>query len=108
MIVEERMPRMLQIAQRRPQVPSDPRARLLSHTDAAALVICSDNRRTGQRGIPRNAAHQRADVLAGHMGDISVAARRHVGLAWIGLGIGNELKNRLGGNRWVCLHYQSF
>ena len=37
--------RML-IAQRWLQVLSDPRARLLSHTDAAALVICSDNRRT--------------------------------------------------------------
>jgi len=34
------------IAQRWLQVLSDPRARLLSHTDAAALVICSDNRRT--------------------------------------------------------------
>jgi hypothetical protein len=41
----ERMLRMLQIAQRRLQVLSDPRARLLSHTDAPALVICSDNRR---------------------------------------------------------------
>src|SRR6516164_6461355 len=40
----ERMPRMLQIAQRRLQVLSDPHARVLSHTDAAALVICSDNR----------------------------------------------------------------
>jgi hypothetical protein len=47
MIVDcgERMLPMLQIAQRRLQVLSDPRARLLSHTDAAALVICSDNRR---------------------------------------------------------------
>jgi hypothetical protein len=37
MIVDcgERMLRMLQIAQRRRQVLSDPRGRLLSHTDAA-------------------------------------------------------------------------
>jgi hypothetical protein len=54
MIVDcgERMLRMLQIAQRRLQVLSDPRARLLSHTDAAALVICSDNRRAGREESP--------------------------------------------------------
>jgi hypothetical protein len=54
MIVDcgERMLRMLQIAQRRLQVLSDPRARLLSHTDAAALVICSDNRRAGGEESP--------------------------------------------------------
>jgi hypothetical protein len=54
MIVDcgERMLRMLQIAQRRRQVLSDPRARLLSHTDAAEFVICSDNRRTGRKESP--------------------------------------------------------
>jgi hypothetical protein len=50
MIVDcgERMLRMLQIAQRRLQVLSDPRASLLSHTDAAPLVIYSDIRRAGR------------------------------------------------------------
>jgi hypothetical protein len=54
MIVDcgERMLRMLQIAQPRLQVLSDPRARLLSHTDATALVIGSDNRRAGREDSP--------------------------------------------------------
>jgi hypothetical protein len=58
MIVDcgERMLRMLQIAQRRLQVLSDPRARLLSHTDAAALVNCPDNRRAGREESPGMAA----------------------------------------------------
>ena len=34
----------------------------------------------------------------------SVAGRRHVDLARIGLGIGDELGNRLGRNRWVDHH----
>src|SRR5215475_4795650 len=33
-----------------------------------------------------------------------VAARRHVDLARIGLGIGDELGNGLGWNRWMDLH----
>jgi hypothetical protein len=58
MIVDcgERMLRMLQIAQRRLQVLSDPRARLLSHTDAAALVNCPDNRRARREESPGMAA----------------------------------------------------
>ena len=33
-----------------------------------------------------------------------VAARRHIDLARIGLGVGDELGNRLGRNRWIHLH----
>src|SRR6516165_10229975 len=34
----------------------------------------------------------------------SIAARRHVDLAWVGLGIGDELGNRLRRNRWIHFH----
>src|SRR5271156_3487143 len=30
---------------------------------------------------------------------------RHVDLAWIGLGVGDELRNGLGRERWINLHY---
>ncbi len=33
-----------------------------------------------------------------------VAGRRHVDLAWIGLGVGDELGDRLGRNRWIDHH----
>ena len=65
MIVDclEQMLGMLQIAQRRLQVLSDPRARLLSHTDAAALAICSDKgelagRNTASRSKTQIACNQ--------------------------------------------------
>ena len=38
------------------------------------------------------------------MGRGPVAGRRHVDLAGIGLGIGDELGNRLGRNRWIDHH----
>ena len=44
------------------------------------------------------------EQLAGHMGRGPVAGRRHVELARIGLGIGDELGNRLGRNRWIHHH----
>ena len=44
------------------------------------------------------------EQLAGHMGPGPVAGRRHVDLARIGLGIGDELGNRLGRNRWIHHH----
>ena len=44
------------------------------------------------------------EQLAGHMGRGPVAGRRHVDLARIGLGIGDELGNRLGRNRWIDHH----
>src|SRR3974390_3667141 len=34
----------------------------------------------------------------------SCAPRRHIDLAWISLGIGDELRNGFGWNRWVYLH----
>ncbi len=39
-----------------------------------------------------------------HMGGSSVADRCHVDLAWIGLGIGDELGNGLGRKRWIHQH----
>ena len=42
------------------------------------------------------------EQLAGHMGRGPDAGRRHVDLARIGLGIGDELGNRLGRNRWIA------
>jgi len=44
--------------------------------------------------------------LAGDMLRGSVAGRRHVDLARIGLGVGNELGNGLGWNRWIHQHYE--
>src|ERR1700704_2014102 len=38
------------------------------------------------------------------MGQGPVATRRHVDFAWIGLGIGDELRNRPGWNRRIDLH----
>jgi hypothetical protein len=44
--------------------PSDPRARLLSHTVAAALVICSDHKRAGREQSPeRRSSTRRRAVL---------------------------------------------
>jgi len=34
----------------------------------------------------------------------SIAGRRKIDLAGIGLGLGNKLRNRLGRNRWIDLH----
>ena len=44
------------------------------------------------------------EELARDMDRGSGTARRHVDFARIGLGIGDELENRLGRNRWVDLH----
>ena len=44
------------------------------------------------------------EQFAGDMGRRSVAGRRHVDLARIGLGIGDELGNGLGRNRWIDHH----
>ena len=41
------------------------------------------------------------DVLRG-----PVAGRRHVDLARIGLGVGDELRNRFYWNRWIHQHYE--
>ena len=37
-------------------------------------------------------------------GEVPIAGRRHVDLARIGLGVGDELGNRLGRNRWIHHH----
>ena len=44
------------------------------------------------------------EQLAGHMGAGAGAGRRHVDLARIGLGVGDELRDRLGRNRWIDHH----
>jgi len=38
------------------------------------------------------------------MGHRSNAARRHADLAWITFGISDELRDRLGRNRWIHHH----
>src|SRR5215471_16564113 len=40
------------------------------------------------------------------MGRESGAARRKIDHAWVGLGMGNELRNGLGGKRWIYQHYK--
>src|SRR5262245_26916805 len=49
-------------------------------------------------------ARHHLEQLAGNMGCRSIARRRHVDVAWIALGIGDEFRNGLGGNRRVHLH----
>ena len=44
------------------------------------------------------------EQLAGHMGYGPVAGRRHAERARIGLGIGNELGEGVGWNRWIYFH----
>ena len=44
------------------------------------------------------------EQLARQMARGPVAGRRHVDLARIGLGIGDELGNRLGRERWIDRH----
>jgi len=44
------------------------------------------------------------EQCAGHMAGGSVAGHRTVDLAWIGLGVGDELGDRVGGNRLINLH----
>jgi hypothetical protein len=41
------------------------------------------------------------EQLTGHMRGGPDAGRRHTDLAWIGLGVGDELGNRLGWNQWI-------
>src|SRR5262245_10845077 len=38
------------------------------------------------------------------MGQAPIACRRHVDLAWIGLGVGDQLGNSFGRNRWMHHH----
>jgi hypothetical protein len=40
------------------------------------------------------------------MGRSSAPSRSHVDLAWIGFGIGDELGNSLGGERWIDHQYK--
>ena len=49
-------------------------------------------------------AGHRLEQLSVDMGYAPGATRRHVELAWIDLGIGNELRNGLGWNRWINQH----
>ena len=65
----------------------------------------------GQRGRRAAIGHvdhvdagHHLEQLAGHMVRASDAGRRQVDLARIGLGIGDELGNRLGRNRWIHHH----
>src|SRR5262245_29447693 len=44
------------------------------------------------------------EQLAGNMASTPNAARRHIDLARIGLGVRDELGNRLGWNRWMDRH----
>jgi hypothetical protein len=44
------------------------------------------------------------EQLAGEMGRESGAARRKIDRAWMGLGIGNELGDRIGRKRWIYQH----
>ena len=63
----------------------------------------------GQRGRRAAIGHvhhvdagHHLEQLAGHVREPADAGRRHVDLARIGLGVGDELGNRLGRNRWIA------
>src|SRR5262245_20122845 len=45
------------------------------------------------------------EQLTSRMGRGSIAGRRHVDLAGIGLGVGDELRNRRGRKRWMYHNY---
>jgi hypothetical protein len=49
-------------------------------------------------------ARHHLEHLARNVVGGSVAARRHIDLAWVGLGIGNEFRNRLDRKRGIDLH----
>jgi hypothetical protein len=44
------------------------------------------------------------EQFASHMCAASDTNRRHADLAWIGLGVGDELGNRLSRDRWIYRH----
>ena len=61
-------------------------------------------RRAAIRHVTHVDAGHHLEQLAGDVVRRPVASRRHVELAGIGLGIGDELGNGLGRNRWIHLH----
>src|SRR5262249_58261204 len=54
-----------------------------------------------------NASHH-LEQLASYMGSGAVAGGGHVDLAGVGLGIGDELGDRLDRKRWIDLHDERF
>ena len=68
------------------------------------MQIGKRGRRAAIRHVNHVDAGHHLEQLAGYMGGVPVPARRHVDLARIGLGIGDELGNRLGRNRWIHHH----
>src|SRR6266446_3017920 len=62
----------------------------------------------GRPATIRNMNHvdagQQLKQLAGHVGRGPIPARAQIDLAWIGLGIGDELSDGSDRNRWVHLH----
>ena len=79
-------------------------------TDAEHDLHLSAEQIGQRRSAPRygtwtmfDAGHH-LEQLAGDMGRGPVAGRRHVDLARIGLGVGDELGNGLGRNRWIHHH----
>ena len=50
-------------------------------------------------------AGHHVEEFAGDMIDAAYSGRRHVDLAWIGFGIGNELRNSVGRHRWIHHHH---
>src|SRR5262249_24966048 len=67
------------------------------------LHLCAED--IDKRGAPAavDAGHH-LEQFTGNMVSGTDAGRRHVDLAGIGLGVGNELGNRLDRHRWIRLH----
>ena len=74
------------------------------HLHLPAEQIGQRRRRAAIGHVDHVDAGHHLEQLAGDMLRRAVAGRRHVDLAGIGFGIGDELGNRLGRNRWIDLH----
>jgi hypothetical protein len=74
------------------------------HLYLSANEVGQGRARTAIRHVDHVDASHHLEQLAGHMAPGSVAGRRHVDLARIGFGVGDELGDRLDRHRGIHLH----
>ena len=84
--------------------PNWPRHDAEHDLELPADQIGKRERLAAVRDVDHVDAGHHLEQLAGDMERTPGAARRHVDLARIGLGIGDELRDRLGGKRWIDQH----
>ncbi len=74
------------------------------HLHLSADEVGERRRASAIRHMEHVDASQQLEQLSPDMGRASAAARRHADLARIGLGVGDELGNRPGRDRWIYFH----